>query len=94
MDLVALISAINDGAIAMRRTGVNDEELVKMLTRGQVIAHVDGNHWVRPLSAFTRNGKTWVRVYDSGRGGSYDQLLDSFMTRPTASTPWIQIVGE
>ena len=46
---------------------VTGTELQSMLQRGAVIAHVDGNHFVRVLGAVEEGGSTWLQIYDSAR---------------------------
>jgi RHS repeat-associated protein len=70
---------------------VGEERLLEMLGRGEVISHVDGNHWVRVLGTLDEGGTGWVRVYDPARG-NYEQLLTSFLTRsgPNNQMIWIR----
>ncbi|MCE9567336.1 MAG: hypothetical protein K8U57_35490 [Planctomycetes bacterium] len=60
--------------------GINEAQIVDYVRRGEVIAAVDGNHWVRVTGTFQEGNATWVRVYDPARG-NYEQLLTSFTTR-------------
>ena len=73
---------------------LSEQQLLQLLGRERVIAHVDGNHWVRVLGSFQENGATWVRVYDPARG-NYEQMLSSFMTRMGSSNQVVavRIVG-
>jgi hypothetical protein len=70
---------------------VSDAGLKQLLSRGSVLAHVDGNHWVRVTDLVERGGKDWVRILDSGRGGYYDQLLSFFIERTGADNVMIVI---
>ncbi len=68
-----------DAAVLIERV-VMEGRLLDLLARGQVIAHVDGDHWVRVLGPVDEGGITWVRIYDPARG-AYEQLLVSFLIR-------------
>jgi hypothetical protein len=96
LDAVQLRDFINnladDHVFALTQHVVRETDLPEMLSKNSaVFAFVNGNHWVRVISQFEREGKMWVRVFDSGRGGSYDQLMTSFMTRARLSQPWVVI---
>ncbi len=66
--------------VAVIQRAVTETQLPSLLQRGPVIAHVDGNHFVRVLEAVEEAGATWVQVYDPARG-NYSQLISSFMSR-------------
>ena len=68
-----------DTAVLIERD-VTESRLLDFLGRGHVIAHVDGNHWVRVLAVADDGGAPWLRIYDPARG-RYEQRLSSFMTR-------------
>jgi hypothetical protein len=90
--IARLIESIDDDIVAIVRTCVGLEDITNAFGRGgKVIAFVDGNHWVRVMNVFTKDGKTYVRIFDSGRGGYYDQLWDSFFTRMGADNAIINI---
>ncbi|MGH7138395.1 MAG: hypothetical protein ACREHD_21810, partial [Pirellulales bacterium] len=80
-ELAAFVNGLDDQLWAFTQRNVREPALAGLLARGDVIAHVDGNHWVRVVSEFSQNGQEWVRIFDSGVGAYYDQLLTSFMTR-------------
>jgi hypothetical protein len=92
-ELARLINSIDDDVAALVKTRIGIGEITDAFSRnGAVLAFVDGNHWVRITGTpFTRNGKLYVRVFDSGRGGYYDQLWDSFFTRMGADNAIITI---
>jgi hypothetical protein len=68
-----------DVAVLIERY-VTEVRLLRFLERGHVIAHVDGNHWVRLLEAVDEVGLPWIRIYDPARG-NYEQILSSLMIR-------------
>jgi RHS repeat-associated protein len=72
------------------KRGVTGAQLPQLLERGPVIAHVDGDHFVRVLGIVEENGKSWVKVYDPARG-NYEQLLDSFIARAGADNQMILV---
>jgi RHS repeat-associated protein len=89
--IIYFVEALDSKPWAISERGLSEEGLIKWLSRGSVISLVDGNHWVHVTSAFQRQGHTWVRIVDSGVGGSYDQLFTSYMRRHGENTPTILI---
>lgn len=67
-------------AAVLIQKNVRENDMMQFLSRGTVIAHVDGNHWVRVLGEIQDGNVTWLHIYDPARG-NYDQTLSSFMTR-------------
>ena len=63
-DLEKLIESIDDSVSAIVREGVDSGSIASSLARGPVIAFVDGNHWVRVISIFEKDGHKYVRVFD------------------------------
>src|SRR5262249_35707865 len=49
---------------AFIKRGVNESQLPSLLRRGPLIAHVDGNHYVRVLGTAQKEGATWINLYD------------------------------
>lgn len=92
LDVAQVISRNGDDLFTNVERNVSADELVALLSRGQVIAHVNGDHFVRPLKVFEEQGVKWVRIYDPARG-YYDQLLDSFITRTGANNQMVFILG-
>ena len=89
--IVGLVSSLDDNLWAISQRGLSESQLSNWLSRGSVLSHVDGNHWVRVTNVIEREGHQWARIFDSGVGGSYDQLLTSFMTRRGANMPMVLI---
>jgi hypothetical protein len=91
VQLSGLVSDVSD-AVGVTKYGWSLDDMYGMMNRGSVIAHVDGNHWVHVQNAFSKlDGSTWVRVYDSGRGGYYTQAAESFFSRTRSTTPIINV---
>jgi len=88
-----LDDALDDNHTALMDRGFSETQLIRRTSQSKPIVFVDGNHWVRVTKAFKRDGRWYVRVVDSGVGGSYDQLLTSFMTRTGSNNVMIAIVG-
>lgn len=87
-ELARLIGTIDDDIAALVKTNIGLDDITNAFGRnGEVLAFVDGNHWVRILKV---DGNK-VRIFDSGRGGTYDQLWDSFFTRMGADNAIITI---
>ena len=80
---------LKDTAVNIMR-GVRESDLLQYLTQGTVVAHVDGNHWVRVLGTVQDGNSTWVQIYDPARG-NYEQLLSSFITRSGANNEMIWV---
>jgi len=73
---------------------VRTSQLDGLLARNggsKLIAHVDGNHYVRVLGTIEDGGMQWVRVYDPARG-VYEQAVFSFMTRTGPSNMMVHVV--
>ena len=88
----SLINSFGDDIAAIGKTNVGIHDITDTLNRGgKVIALVDGNHWVQITKVFSRDGKNIARIFDSGRGGFYNQLFDSFFTRMGAINEIISI---
>jgi hypothetical protein len=68
-ELVQFINDLDENLWAITKRAYSDLELSLSLKRGAVIAHVDGDHWVRVIQVFEEDGKQWIRVFDSGAGG-------------------------
>lgn len=89
------LNSLDDSLWALEKLNVTEADMHQMLQRSDtaVIAHVDGDHWVRVVKSFVEDGQEWVRVYDSGVGSYYDQPMTSFMARMTASNAAV-LVGK
>ena len=86
-----LSANLGDDAAVVIQHKVKLSRLEGLLTRGKLIAHVDGNHYVRILETFEQGGIQWVRLYDPSRG-KLEQLLTSFMTRTGADNQMVHII--
>jgi hypothetical protein len=80
-------------AVSMIHRNADDAKILRLLQGGQtVLAHVDGNHWVRITGVFKEGNVTWVRIQDSARG-NYEQLLTSLWSRLSPFGAESQIIG-
>jgi hypothetical protein len=84
---------VADDVAVLGMSDVKEPQLPALLVRGHLIAHVDGNHWVRILGTVQDEdgGSTWVRIYDPARG-NHEQLLSRFMTRAGQGNRMILII--
>ncbi|MGB7324153.1 MAG: hypothetical protein WBD31_04735 [Rubripirellula sp.] len=94
LQLARFIGDLGDNIFAIRKYNLIDTDIPDLLKIGKVLALVDKGHWIEITKVFTKDGKIWARVFDSGRGGYYDQLLDSLVTRTSgfADRPFIHVV--
>ena len=103
VQLSRFIEELGDFAV-VAKFDLPGDEVIAASRRGKLLAFVDGRmigaktvgHWVHLVDVFTKEGKSWARIYDSGRGGYYDQLLDSFVTRTAQVTdnPFLIVIPD
>lgn len=84
---------IGDIADIVQKTKINPSNFQQLFSNGNLIAFVDGGHWVNVKGTVPDGGQTWVKLYDS-EVGYYEQLLSDFSNRCGANNYFIQAISQ